>query len=257
MTTPALVRKSLIAEYKVLDDAQGIVEAYVNTMGVVDHDGEVLAPGAFLESIGRRLPPVAWMHDQSVIVGGVTFAEERLGRLFVRIQYDLDTEQGAYAFKMVSRGRVPEWSVGFYCRAEHMESIDERPTRVIDAVDWVEVSNVLRGASPGTYTSTVKSLPDTELPAPTADLAPATTEPAVPSPETSTEGAVAAGTTDRARAALSLERARLGLAGVLFSPGSALAAVKQGRRNSAADTRRIQDAHDLLVSLGAMCAEPD
>lgn len=163
MTTLPLIRKAGPGETKVLDAAKGIVEAYVNTMGVIDFDGEVLAPGAFADSLAR-LPAVAWMHDQTTIVGGVTNAAQERGadgtaRLRATMQFDLDTEPGAYAFKMVERGRVTEWSVGFYALAQHDEQRDGRSVRVIDAVDWAEVSPVLRGASPGTTTVGVKDRP--------------------------------------------------------------------------------------------------
>jgi hypothetical protein len=76
------------------------------------------------------------------------------------MQFDLDTEPGAYAFKMVARGRVKEWSVGFYATDWKMEERDGKSVRVINAVEWVEVSPVLKGASPNTATAAVKHVVD-------------------------------------------------------------------------------------------------
>lgn len=266
-----LIRKSQPAEWKVLDEAQGLVEAYVNTLGVVDHDGEVLAPGAFTESIDRRLPPVAWFHDQTVIVGGVIAAAETAdGRLLATMQFDLDTEPGAYAFKMVSRGRVREWSVGFYCLAERTDMHAGKAVRVIERVDWVEVSPVLRGASPGTATVSAKQapsadagsggtapLPDTDTDTDT-DRQPAVA-PALTTPNTAQAAVSSAVSTEETRVLLMLRRAQLEALGVRIPPAllPGPPGHKEGRRNSTADAQRIQDAHDLLVALGAMCAEPD
>ena len=43
-----LVRKtSELSELKVVDEEQGIVQAYVNTMGVEDADGDIIETSAF------------------------------------------------------------------------------------------------------------------------------------------------------------------------------------------------------------------
>ena len=53
-----LTHKFTTADVKTVDDAEGIVEAYVNTMGVVDHDGEVIDFAAFDNSIKKWCPIV-------------------------------------------------------------------------------------------------------------------------------------------------------------------------------------------------------
>ena len=45
-----MINKFYISDAKVLDRA-GIVEAYVNTMGVRDADGDIIDPAAFNASI--------------------------------------------------------------------------------------------------------------------------------------------------------------------------------------------------------------
>ena len=71
-----MINKLHISEAKGIDDTQGIVEAYVNTMGVKDHDGDVINSEAFDSSIRSRLPiPVLSGHDQSQLVGKVLFAQ--------------------------------------------------------------------------------------------------------------------------------------------------------------------------------------
>jgi len=59
-----MIRKTLVATAKAVDEAEGIVEAYVNTMGVNDADGDIVDPGAFNASIRDNLPiPVLSGHD--------------------------------------------------------------------------------------------------------------------------------------------------------------------------------------------------
>ena len=70
-----MITKTLMSDAKAVDDAEGIVEAYTNTMGVIDADGDVVEPTAFDQSIRDNLPiPVLSGHDQSKLVGKVIFA---------------------------------------------------------------------------------------------------------------------------------------------------------------------------------------
>ena len=60
-----MITKTLIASAKAIDETTGIVEAFTNTMGVVDADGDVVERTAFDQSIRQNLPiPVLFGHDQ-------------------------------------------------------------------------------------------------------------------------------------------------------------------------------------------------
>lgn len=155
--------KAFPTEYKVLDAKQGIVECYANRMGVLDYAGEIMAPGAFDASVaakGGSLPKSVWMHESSLPVGKVleTHQAEQGGdpMQYCKIQFNLDTQRGREAFSDVAGGYVDEWSVGYYVTAEHPQFIDGQKVRVLDAIDWIEVSPVLAGASPGTSTLSAK-----------------------------------------------------------------------------------------------------
>ena len=172
-----IVRKISKAAATTIDAAEGIVEAFVNTMGVVDHDGEVIDIKAFSDSILKGGQTVAWFHDQSVPVGKVVDAAPvaggvdevtgmTTGQLKAVMQFNMNTQRGREAFADVQFGSVKEWSVGFRSLSDEIEMLaDGTKARVIDALDWVEVSPVLRGASPNTQTIASKSAsdaPDTE-----------------------------------------------------------------------------------------------
>ena len=168
-----MINKIYVSDAKVLDDRQGIVEAYVNTMGVRDADGDIIDPTAFNASIKSTLPlPVLAGHDQSKLVGKVIFAQpEKIGagdehRLYTRMQLNLDTQAGQEAYSNIAGEYIREWSVGFNLPAGDAVVYDragkETTRRILD-LDWVEVSAVIRGASPSTSTIAAKSLkaPDT------------------------------------------------------------------------------------------------
>jgi len=158
-------KHSAIDQVKVLDEAQGIVEAYTNTMGQVDLDGDVIEPQAFDASINANLPiPALVGHDTTAIVGKVIGARsmpmgDGTSRLYTRIQFNLDTQAGRDAFSNIKGGYVREWSVGFNIPAGAATVVREagKMIRHIANLDWVEVSSVLRGASPGTATIAAKA----------------------------------------------------------------------------------------------------
>ena len=168
-----LIYKTVKSEVSTVDAAEGIVEAYVNSMGVVDHDGEIIEMGAFDQSIQKGGQSVAWFHDQSAPVGKVIDAApiqlsqddetaRQQGRLKAVMQFNLNTQRGRDAFADVEFGSVKEWSVGFRALEDDLERLDGgENVRVIKKLDWVEVSPVLRGASPDTQTITAKSASDT------------------------------------------------------------------------------------------------
>ena len=167
-----MIHKTMTGTAKAIDEAEGIVEAFTNTMGVVDADGDIVEPTAFNASIADNLPiPVLSGHDQGKLVGKVVFAQPRLiegdeYRLFTRIQMNMDTEAGRDAFSNVAGDFVREWSVGFNIPKESdvsQEGSDvSTVVRRIANLDWVEVSSVIRGSSPSTETVAAKSSPVTE-----------------------------------------------------------------------------------------------
>jgi len=167
-----MIHKTMIASAKAVDEAEGIVEAYTNTMGVVDADGDIVEPTAFDSSIAGNLPiPVLSGHDQGKLVGKVIFAQPRHidgdeYRLFTRMQMNMETEAGRDAFSNVAGDYVREWSIGFNIPKEsdvEQEGSDVSTViRRIGNLDWVEVSSVIRGSSPSTVTVAAKASPVTD-----------------------------------------------------------------------------------------------
>jgi HK97 family phage prohead protease len=160
-----MINKVMTSEVKTVDEKQGLVEAFTNSMGIVDKDGDVIDPVAFNSSIAKNLPiPVLAGHDQSQIVGKVLSArpvhiEEDEYRLYTLMQMNLETQAGSEAFSNVKGGFSREWSVGFNVPDDGWEfnGKGKEQVRRIKELDWVEVSTVIRGASPATQTISAKS----------------------------------------------------------------------------------------------------
>tara|TARA_Y100000034_G_C6884969_1_gene406177 strand:+ start:749 stop:2017 length:1269 start_codon:yes stop_codon:yes gene_type:complete len=164
-----MIHKTLVSSAKAINDAEGIVEAYVNTMGIADADGDIVEMSAFDASIRKNLPiPVLSGHDQGKLVGKVVFAQpeivegsEKEYRLFARMQMNMDTEAGRDAYSNVAGEFIREWSVGFNIPKDddvtHEGGDVSNVLRRITNLDWVEVSTVIRGASPSTATIGAKA----------------------------------------------------------------------------------------------------
>ena len=108
-------KQSRISDIKVLDESQGIVEAFTNSMGIIDSDGDVIESSAFNKSIENNLPiPALVGHNSSAVVGKVVDAQaiqqaDGSARLYNKIQFNLDTQAGRDAFSNVAGGYVREW----------------------------------------------------------------------------------------------------------------------------------------------------
>ncbi len=162
-----IIRKtSEISELKVEDMDKGIVSAYVNTMGIEDADGDVIEPTAFNNSIENNLPiSVLHSHDPSQVIGKVLDArvvemDDGTSKLWNLMKFNLDTQAGRDAFSNIKGQYIKEYSVGFNIPEKAMEFVREgaKTIRKILEVDWIEVSSVVKGASPMTGTLSAKQL---------------------------------------------------------------------------------------------------
>ena len=152
------------------DEDSGVVEAYVNTMGIPDKDNDIIAPDAFDKSIVNNLPiPVLSGHDQASLVGKVITARAEPittdeYQLYAKMQMNMETQSGRAAFSNIAGDFVREWSVGFNIPDPEKDieyvTVEKETIRKINNLDWVEVSAVIRGASPMTATISAKQEPN-------------------------------------------------------------------------------------------------
>jgi hypothetical protein len=153
-------RKSL--ELKITDPDKGEVEAVFSTFNVIDHDGDVLLPGAFED--GAKVRISAYGHRSwwgELPVGRGTIRAEK-DRAVLEGQFFLSTEGGKETFEVIKQmEELQEWSYSL----DDVETalVSELPedlqgaNRAIRKVRVYEVSPVLAGASIGTETLSVKN----------------------------------------------------------------------------------------------------
>jgi HK97 family phage prohead protease len=156
---------------QILNEAEGIVEAFVSGIGNKDSVGDIVEPGAFQKSLERRHPRVIWSHDWNLPVGKVLEIYEvspddprlpakmkkaRIGGLYAKVQFNLLSEKGREAFASVAFfGKDQEWSIGYKTLRSKFDPMVK--ANRLQEVELFEVSPVLHGANQLTGTVSVKT----------------------------------------------------------------------------------------------------
>lgn len=136
------------------DGAPGTFEGYGAVFGNTDRDGDVVAKGAFAESLKARLPALLWQHNAKEPIGRFDVVREDDRGLYVRGRLSM-TGKGAEAYELLKMGALNGLSIGFVTK----EAMRNRATgtRTINRADLMEVSLVTFPANELARVSTVKS----------------------------------------------------------------------------------------------------
>lgn len=150
-------------ELKSLDD-DGTFTGYGSVFGNVDSYGEIVAPGAFSESLAAwkaagRMPPVLWQHRSGEPIGAYTEMKEDDRGLFVRGKLLVDEVQRAKEARALMKAKaVNGLSIGFVTREDSYDKV--AGIRTLKKIDLWEVSVVTFPANPAAQISSVKGLID-------------------------------------------------------------------------------------------------
>lgn len=146
----------------VADD--GVFEGFGSVFGNVDSYKEVVAPGAFSESLAAwksagRLPPVLWQHRSGEPIGPYVEMEEQPVGLWVKGRLLVDDVQRAKEARALMKAKaVNGLSIGFVTREDSYDRVTG--IRTLKKVDLWEVSVVTFPANPAAQISSVKSAID-------------------------------------------------------------------------------------------------
>jgi len=157
----------------------GIVEAIVSVFGNTDHANEVVMPGAFKASLERKLPKGVWAHNWHMPIAKTLEARElapgernERGGLYIKGQFNLDTQAGREAYSNIKFGIIDEFSIGY--RVVREVEAKDSDTRELHEIELYEWSPVLVGMNPETELLGIKS----QLPPASGDTIDPTKEPA-------------------------------------------------------------------------------
>src|SRR5260221_1204414 len=125
-------------EIKATNDAQGIVEGYLNYFSNIDFGDDRTMPGAFKrtlsDSYARKrqqglefIFPYLWNHDYSIPpAGGIFDANEDKKGLYVKVQMNMDTELGRNLYSSFKSGFLKKQSMGY--KAIQVEYVKDEAT---------------------------------------------------------------------------------------------------------------------------------
>lgn len=141
-------------DFKIVDEEKGVIEAYVSIFGNVDAYGEIVEKGAFEESLKKKLPKGVWAHNWEMPVSKTLEGIEDEKGLYIKGQFNLETQRGREAYSDVKFGIADEFSIGYFVQKDEIDKEGVRHLMKIRLVEW---SIVLAGANPDTELIDVKS----------------------------------------------------------------------------------------------------
>jgi len=119
----------------------GSFDGYGSVFGVLDSYDEIVAPGAFTDSLSSgKMPALLWQHRSGEPIGVYTsMAEDNIG-LKVSGQLAMKTARGAEAYELLKMKAISGLSIGFQTREDSFDRVTG--IRTLKKVDLWEVSLV-------------------------------------------------------------------------------------------------------------------
>lgn len=136
---------------------EGAFEGYASLFGLPDLGNDVVAAGAFRESIARRGPrgvKMLWSHDPAQPIGVWDLIREDQKGLFVRGRLHLEVARAREAYALMKSGAVDGLSIGF--KTQRSRRDPRSGNRRLEKIDLWEISIVTFPMLPQARVSAVK-----------------------------------------------------------------------------------------------------
>lgn len=148
-------------------NADGTVEGYGSVFGVRDNYDDVIAKGAFIQSLkdhkaAGTMPAMLWQHDADKPIGIWTEMVEDEKGLRIKGQLAMETVKGKEAHALLKMGALNGLSIGFMAKEWAYERDTE--VRTLTAIDLWEVSLVTFPANEKARVTNVKSAEELQAP---------------------------------------------------------------------------------------------
>jgi uncharacterized protein len=149
-----------VLEIKAMKE-NGEFEGYGSTFnGEPDSYGDVIAPGAFADSLARHqergtMPKLFWQHNRDEPVGKWLSAEEDDHGLLMRGRLNMGVQRGREAYELLKAGDIDGLSIGY--RVKEFSVDAETDIWTLLKVDLLEVSIVSIGANSDAVVTGVKA----------------------------------------------------------------------------------------------------
>ena len=148
-------------------NADGTVEGYGSVFGVRDNYDDVIAKGAFIQSLkdhkaAGTMPAMLWQHDADKPIGVWTEMVEDEKGLRIKGQLAMETVKGKEAHALLKMGALNGLSIGFMSKEWSYDRDTE--VRTLTAIDLWEVSLVTFPANEKARVTNVKSADEMATP---------------------------------------------------------------------------------------------
>lgn len=148
-------------------NADGTVEGYGSVFGVRDNYDDVIAKGAFVQSLkdhkaAGTMPAMLWQHDADKPIGVWTEMVEDEKGLRIKGQLAMETVKGKEAHALLKMGALNGLSIGFMPKEWAYDR--ETEVRTLTAIDLWEVSLVTFPANEKARVTNVKSADEMATP---------------------------------------------------------------------------------------------
>ena len=148
-------------------NADGTVEGYGSVFGVRDNYDDVIAKGAFIQSLkdhkaAGTMPAMLWQHDADKPIGVWTEMVEDEKGLRIKGQLAMETVKGKEAHALLKMGALNGLSIGFMSKEWAYDRDTE--VRTLTAIDLWEVSLVTFPANEKARVTNVKSAEEMATP---------------------------------------------------------------------------------------------
>jgi len=158
--------RSFALQIKAAGD-DGTVEGYGSVFGVRDNYDDVIAKGAFVQSLkdhkaAGTMPAMLWQHDADKPIGVWTEMVEDEKGLRIKGQLAMETVKGKEAHALLKMGALNGLSIGFMSKEWAYDSGTE--VRTLTAIDLWEVSLVTFPANEKARVTNVKSADEMAAP---------------------------------------------------------------------------------------------
>lgn len=158
--------RSFALQIKAAGD-DGTVEGYGSVFGVRDNYDDVIAKGAFIDSLKSHkaagtMPAMLWQHDADKPIGVWTEMVEDEKGLRIKGQLAMETVKGKEAHALLKMGALNGLSIGFMSKEWSYDR--ETEVRTLTAIDLWEVSLVTFPANEKARVTNVKSADELQAP---------------------------------------------------------------------------------------------
>ena len=131
-------------------ETDGSFSGYASVFGVMDSQGEEMAPGAFESSLkswrqSGKMPKLLWQHDCRKPIGIWRDIREDNHGLLVKGELLLDIAQGREAYSLLKHGIIDGLSIGFLTVRARRSGASQK--RVLEEVALHEISLVTFAAN--------------------------------------------------------------------------------------------------------------